>query len=671
MTEYFTMDCGCRFPISNEVKKDLGDGIPSLEINFDEINLQCPKTYELLASGKTLGVFQLEKSLGQGWSKRLVPINIEEIAALISILRPGTLQAKLDGKSMSQHYVDRKHLREEFEPIDESIRDITNETYSIIIFQEESMLIAQRVAGFNLQQADQLRKAMGKKDAELMAKTRIEFIDGCKTVGIISDEKANEIFDIIEKSNRYSFNKCVTLDTTVYVKDGCKTLQTLQVGEFVNSPDGWVKVIDKIDTGEKMVYETELDSGKTIKCTMDHKFLCENGEILPLHRIIIHNYKIVCEGTIDYISDVEYLGLQKTCDITVDSKRHLYYANDIVTSNSHAVGYGLITHLSSYFKSHFPKIFFTSYLINSDNKADFKDEVSLLVNDAKFFGMNFKTPSIISPHENFSLNGLTIEFGLSNISGVGEKYIGKVHESISIVETKLNKKFCDLSWFEILIFFSPLIKSNVFKAFVSVGVFSHLPIYRRYMLFEVTKLETLTERELNWAIDNLNDIKSLESLIELLLAQTTIKITDKRKEKLLDTLKTIRNPPNELKDSEEWISNIEQNLLGVEITCSKLDSCNTSMGNCTCAEFDKADLKEFRIAAKVSKLSEYRPKDGKLKGQTMAYITLNDSTGSCEAVVFPEKYTELDFLLFEGNTLCVTGKKTNSGSLQINKVIQI
>lgn len=553
MTEFYTLKCGCQFPITNEKKVDLKDGIPSIEIDFEKLSLNCIETYGLLATGKTLGVFQLEKILGQTWSKKLEPVDIEEVAALISILRPGTLKSKMEnanGKmvSMTQHFIDRKHFREEFEPIDESISEITQPTYSIIVYQEQAMKIAQKVAGFNLQQADQLRKAMGKKDAALMAKVRIQFIEGCKVTGIITDEKANEIFDIIEKSNRYSFNA------------------------------------------------------------------------------------------------------------------------------SHAYGYGLITIWSAYMKSHFPHIFFESSLLNSDNKADYKEEVNLLINDGKLFGMSFAPPSILNPHANFQLSGLTIEFGLSNISGIGEKYIAHVNESIKIVEEKLNKKFNELSWFEILFFFSPLIKSNVMKNLVSVGAFSHIPMYRRYMLFELNKFDIMTEREIEWIknsiITNIQ-LNNLQRAIEKLLIQQEIKITDKRKIKLVDVLKTLQTPPNELKDSEEWISNVEQSLMGVELTCSKLDACNTSMGNCKCAEFDKADLKNYTIAATIAKVGEYRPKQGVLKGQTMAYITLSDSTGSCEGVAFPAKYKELDFLLFEGNTVCVTGKKTDSGSLQINNVTQI
>jgi len=546
-SQYYEMDCGCKFPIIEASKKILGDNIPPIEIDFYNINDRCPKTYELLATGRTVGVFQLEKSLGQGWSKRLQPIDIEEISHLISIIRPGTLKSKSEnskGKlvSMTQHFVDRKHFVEEYEPIDESIAEVTNPTYSIIVYQEQAMKIAVIVAGFNPQQADQLRKAMGKKDAALMAKTRIEFIEGCKKTGIINDDKANEIFDIIEKSNRYSFNK------------------------------------------------------------------------------------------------------------------------------SHGISYGTVTYWSAYAKAHFPHLFFTSYLANAENKADFKEEVNTLVNDGKSFGMNFRVPTVLEPYANFCVFDRTITAGLGNIAKIGDKKVVEIQDTIKTLEKELGKEFKNFTWPEVLLYFTTQINSEAVKNMISVGAFGHLGLYRRFMLFELGKFEILTDREVEylkqWNFETLFDGFNL-------LLSSPLKIVPKRRAKLEEIAVTLRNPPNELKDSEDWISNVEKQLIGTELTCSKLDACNTSGGNCTCAQFGESSMKEFRIASVICKVSEYRPKQGKLQGQTMAYITLKDSTGSCDAVAFPVKYKELDFLLFEGNTICAIGKKTESGTLQINNVIQL
>jgi DNA polymerase III alpha subunit len=165
------------------------------------------KTWRLFAEGKTKGVFQLESGLGKSWSKKLQPNNIEELCALISVIRPGCLKAYADGKSMTQHYVDRKHGREEVTYFHPALEDILKPTYGVLIYQEQSMRIAQKIAGFNLQEADTLRKAIGKKKAGLMNEIKKAFIEGSIKTGIAKKEDAEQIFEWIEKSSRYSFNK--------------------------------------------------------------------------------------------------------------------------------------------------------------------------------------------------------------------------------------------------------------------------------------------------------------------------------------------------------------------------------------------------------------------------------------------------------------------------------
>jgi len=175
-------------------------------IDITKCNLKDKKTWDLICSGHTKGVFQLETHLGKHWCKEAKPRNIEELADVISIIRPGTLKAIEDGKSMTQRYVDRKHNIEETKSLYEPIDKVISRTYNIIIYQEQAMQIAQVMAGFTESQADTLRKAIGKKKADLMRQVKGEFIEGCLKEGH-TQEDADRIFDIIEKSNRYSFNK--------------------------------------------------------------------------------------------------------------------------------------------------------------------------------------------------------------------------------------------------------------------------------------------------------------------------------------------------------------------------------------------------------------------------------------------------------------------------------
>lgn len=174
---------------------------------MSKVDINDQKTWDLFKNGLTKGVFQLESNLGRSWSKKVAPSNLEELSALIAIIRPGTLKAITDGKSMTQHYVDRKHGRDEVTYLDKALKDILKTTYGVLVYQEQSMRIAQKLAGFDLKEADELRKAIGKKKADLMAKIKTKFIKGCIEQKTVTKEVAEAIFGWIEKSSRYAFNK--------------------------------------------------------------------------------------------------------------------------------------------------------------------------------------------------------------------------------------------------------------------------------------------------------------------------------------------------------------------------------------------------------------------------------------------------------------------------------
>ena len=204
MPDFFSFDCGCKFPIIGGMESfPLVDFSPNLE----KINLNCQRTWDLISNGNTKGCFQLESRLGQTMARKLKPENIEQLSGLISILRPGCLEAYREGKSVSNHYIDKKNGLESIDYFHPSLEDILRNTYSEMVYQEQAMQISQKIAGFDLQEADMLRKAIGKKRPEEMAKVKTKFIEGAIKQKIVSQKEAEEIFGWIEKSQRYSFNK--------------------------------------------------------------------------------------------------------------------------------------------------------------------------------------------------------------------------------------------------------------------------------------------------------------------------------------------------------------------------------------------------------------------------------------------------------------------------------
>lgn len=167
-------------------------------------DMKDPDVWKDLSEGDVKGVFQLE--LQKRWTKKLKPENIDHLAALLAIIRPGVVEAIEKGKSMTEWYIDRKNGKEPNPVVHDAVDPILNKTHGVIVYQETAMKLANVVAGFDLKEADNLRKAIGKKDTALMAEVKTKFLNGSKAISVVPYELSERIFDNIEKSQRYSFN---------------------------------------------------------------------------------------------------------------------------------------------------------------------------------------------------------------------------------------------------------------------------------------------------------------------------------------------------------------------------------------------------------------------------------------------------------------------------------
>ena len=165
------------------------------------IPLDDPATYQLLQSGETTGVFQLESGGMQELFKGLKPDAFEDIIAAVALYRPGPLAS-----GMVKDFVDCKHKRKPIEPMHPLVDELLAPTYGVIVYQEQVMQIAQRLAGYSLGGADLLRRAMGKKKAEEMAKQKATFVTGAEGKGV-KTEDAERIFALLEYFAGYGFNK--------------------------------------------------------------------------------------------------------------------------------------------------------------------------------------------------------------------------------------------------------------------------------------------------------------------------------------------------------------------------------------------------------------------------------------------------------------------------------
>ncbi|HAL47251.1 MAG TPA: DNA polymerase III subunit alpha, partial [Dehalococcoidia bacterium] len=168
-------------------------------MTLPDIPLDDPATFKLLSSGETAGVFQLEGSGMRRYIKELRPNSVMDIAAMIALYRPGPMEFIGD-------FINAKHGRTAVTYPHDDLRNLLEETYGIVVYQDQVLLIAQRFGGYTLGEADILRKAMGKKDPEVMAAESEKFINGGIANGY-SPELSQQMFDLIEPFAGYAFNK--------------------------------------------------------------------------------------------------------------------------------------------------------------------------------------------------------------------------------------------------------------------------------------------------------------------------------------------------------------------------------------------------------------------------------------------------------------------------------
>jgi DNA polymerase-3 subunit alpha len=196
------------------------------KIDIDNVNLSDPKIYKLFARGDTVGIFQFESAGMRDYLRRMKSDKFTDLIVMNALYRPGPLDS-----GMIDTYIERKHGREKLSYDHPKLEKILKDTYGVIVFQEQVLQIANALAGYTMGKADILRKAMGKKQAKLMAEQKREFLKGCEEQKIDS-KIANNVFDQIETFARYGFNKAHST-CYAFIAVQCAYLKTYYPHEFL------------------------------------------------------------------------------------------------------------------------------------------------------------------------------------------------------------------------------------------------------------------------------------------------------------------------------------------------------------------------------------------------------------------------------------------------------
>jgi DNA polymerase III alpha subunit len=542
--ELYTYPCGCSFRVVGPPPLPKSEH-PAIELDWDKVPLDCKATYDLLSTGKSRLVFQLELGAGRQGCKELKPENIEHLTALASVLRPGSANnLDAEGISTTKHYYRRKNGEEPTVSYHPVLDPILGSTYQCQIFQEQSTKIAEAIAGFNKTEADNLRRAIGKKKADEMAKVKTMFIEGAKREGVVTEKQAEEIFGWIRESVKYSFNR------------------------------------------------------------------------------------------------------------------------------SHAVSYSITSYQCAYAKTHFPVEAYTQWLRWGQDKAKPLEEYAVLVDDAKLFNIDVFPPDIIDLRVHFYTDGEKINYGISNVKGIGENTARKIITELKEIE-KTFKPIREWTWYDLLTQAGDRFTKTCMNNLISVGAFRNIidtPM-RSQALKEFEAFDELKPSELKWAKDNSNNYTNIADLLEATGRPKGVGgcSSEKQVAKLQSRVQLLRNPIVAYRDNPAEIANWETALLGIAITCSIADAKPGERWTVTCKDCTAPTPPKGAIIlkVKVEDVREITIKKGKAEniGKVMAFIKISDSTCSLEDIsCFADQWENFKNIIVPGQVIEIQLEKSFKGN---------
>ena len=252
-----------------------------IELDLLALPPEDKKTFKMLSQGETVGIFQLEGSGMTRYLMELGPTNIDDLAAMIALYRPGPM-------ANIPQYIARKHGAEPITYPHPLLEDTLRDTYGVLTYQDQVLQVLQRAAGYSLGQADIVRKAMGKKVRALMEKEHPRFVEGCRQNGLMTGD-ADKLWELLEPFAGYGFNRCLAADTLVTDVDSGRQVR---VGDLANGHAPYVRVpsfdedtlkiaprqvVAAFSSGRARVFRVRTESGREVVASWNHPFYTQRG----------------------------------------------------------------------------------------------------------------------------------------------------------------------------------------------------------------------------------------------------------------------------------------------------------------------------------------------------------------------------------------------------------
>jgi DNA polymerase-3 subunit alpha len=602
-----------------------------VELDLDSLPLDDARAYALLSEAKTFGVFQLESSGMREALRGLKPERLEDVIAMVSLYRPGPMELIPD-------FIARKHGRAKIAYEHPAMETFTRETYGIMVYQEQIMQIASEMAGFTMGEADTLRRAMGKKDRDLMATQREKFVAGCKERGTAT-AKAERVWELMEKFAGYGFNKCLTADTWIEMADGSrKPITAIREGDVVLTKDGPQPARAVRPSGIRTVGRLLLANGMAVRCTADHPIftqrgwveaqkLAESDAVAVLDTVAAADLRVAArraaarrQAPAPLLAEAPLLwsarasfrpeGVEPTYDFEVPGAAS-FIANGIVVHNSHAAAYALVAYQTAYFKANYPVEFMAALLTSEMGDTD---KIVKYIEECRAMGLRVQPPDVNVSQVRFSVAGDTIRFGLAAIKNVGEAAMESILRTRAEagVFTTL-EDFCarvDLR----------LVNRRVIESLIKAGAFDSLGLTRAHLLAQCDLALEAGQRQQR------ERAEGQASFFDLLPAPAPAPRTGEPATTVVPEW-----------DDDQRLA-YEKEVLGFYVSghpLARFEGVAESLGVTSTADLTtRGHGARVILFGHVVALKETATRSG----NRMAFLTLEDMAGTVEVTVFPEPY---------------------------------